>query len=116
LHLEINGWHVNAWNWLLMLSSGHGEVMSTTTPDYLQLQAKVISTVSPTPGLATSKSKFCCSQGELALLLGESQLTAFPSAKKGATCKGQGATEATSALHQALSRCPSLCWIACPET
>lgn len=88
--------------------------MSTTAPNYLWLQAKVISTVSPTL-LAASKSKSCPSQGGLVLLLGEFQLTTSTSAKKCMTCKGQGATQATTALLQAWSKCPSLCWIACPE-
>lgn len=88
-----------------MLSSGHSEVMSTTAPDCLQLQAKVISTVSPTL-LAASKSKSWASQGELASPLGESQLKTSPGAKKDVTREGQGATRATSTLLQALSRVP----------
>lgn len=114
LHLEINGWHGNAWNWLLMLSSGHSEVMATTAPDYLWLQAKVVSTVSPTL-LAASRSKPCSSQGDMVLLLGEFSAHNIPGAKKGAICKEQEARQAIPALLQALPGCPSLYWIACPE-
>lgn len=85
---------------------GNSEVTSTTAPYYLWLQAKVISTGSPTL-LAASKSKSCFSQAGLASLRGEPQLITSLSAKKGAMWKDHRTT--------AVSRCPPPCWTARTE-